>query len=154
MFAVVGGCCFYGCATKVTLNDAEARAVSALKGSYGFVKYEMDEDGRLISLSLGSGPFKNSAIDQVGQFHLVESLSLSGPNVTDDDIVSITRLKRLARLELVSTSVSDRGLSRLEGMASLREIWLRSSARLTSRGIRSLKGAIPGVRVHDMSQNR
>jgi hypothetical protein len=72
----------------------------------------------------------------------VQTLFLSGTQVTDQGLDHLTRLPQLEWLDLRDSSVTDAGLERLRGMRQLRMLRVQGS-RVTRAGFERLQQSIP-----------
>jgi hypothetical protein len=69
----------------------------------------------------------------------VETITLSGANVSDDHLEQLRERPKLTRLVLHNTPITDKGLPHLTALHDLRELWLNST-RITDKGLAYLAG--------------
>ena len=97
-----------------------------------------DYFGNVVSVSFTRRASDNDLI-QVGKLKRLERLDLYGSDVTDRGLAHLKDLKNLSMLMLVRTKAVDAGLAQLEGMKSLRILSLQGTD-LTDRGLAYLAG--------------
>jgi hypothetical protein len=97
-----------------------------------------DQAGEIIALNLDSVELKPGDIADVAKCGKLESLSLGGTNVTDDQLKLLVELKNLRSLRLNQTAVGDAGLKHIGQMKSLRYLCL-GGVVATPEGVKQLK---------------
>ncbi|MGC8641180.1 MAG: hypothetical protein ACP5XB_15040, partial [Isosphaeraceae bacterium] len=83
---------------------------------------------------------------QVGQLDRLESLGLSGTNVTDAGLVHLEGLTLLHDLRLDHTRITDAGLAHLKGLNELRTLDV-ANTHITDDGVLALQDALPWLQV-------
>lgn len=113
-------------------------------------KYELDaKREKVVRVWLEGCPEVDEVMDDVARLPHLRALSLYGSSVTDADLMKLQGCKRLKSLGIGRTAITDRGLSSLERMSSLRQVYVTLvNDKLTDQGIASLQRALPGIQVH------
>lgn len=137
---------------RLAAGDPEAKAVEALKAEYDPQELELDEKGHVVKLKLEGGHVDDPALDLVGNFKWLRSLSLHKATVTDIGLAKLKDLKRLEALGITNTRITDSGLALLHKMPSLKYLWVCETSELTPQGIAALKQALPGLNVYVMNR--
>ena len=132
--------------------DEEKRALKKL-AIYG-AKSRLDEQSHVVRVVLEGKQVTNKALDEVVKLPELRSLSLGNSSVTDAGLLKLRELTMLDSLGITNTPVTDAGLKHLEGMPSLRYIWVCENDKLTPQGIASLRDALNGVNVYIMNQKK
>jgi len=78
-------------------------------------------------------------LSELGTLHKLESLELSGTQITDVGLEHLKGLTNLKRLFLYRTQVTDAGLDRLKGLTSLEVLYLIDTL-ISDSGLEHLKG--------------
>lgn len=65
----------------------------------------------------------------------IESFEAAGSNITDEDVIALSRLPHLSRLRIDHTDVSSVALMSLTNCESLQEIWLYSVSHISDEDI-------------------
>src|SRR5262249_25584113 len=86
-------------------------------------------------------------MSDVGRLRDLEELWISMPSGLDDRLGYLAELPKLRMLHLSSADVTDRGLERLIGLKSLRELRLTGCSDITLQGIQRFQAARPEVKV-------
>jgi hypothetical protein len=105
-----------------------------------------DHAKEIVALNLDSVELRPGDIAEVVKCDKLESLSLIGTNVTDDQLKLLVGLKNLRSLRLNQTAVSDAGLTHVVQIKSLKYVCL-GGVDATPEGVRQLKRALPGLRL-------
>ncbi len=82
--------------------------------------------------------------DQLTKFKKLQRLHLDGTDVTDEQLAALSQLPNLSYLNLYNTRISDTGLATLQDYPSLQKVFL-SQTQVTSEGITQLKQASPDL---------
>jgi hypothetical protein len=99
--------------------------------------------GRLAAIrSLCLGGASPINFDQIKELKLLETLSLSGANVSDADLVGIKQLSQLKTLFLSQTNVTDNCLEELKGLTNLQTLLLNNTS-VTADGLKRFHAALP-----------
>jgi hypothetical protein len=77
-----------------------------------------------------------------------EVLDLAEAGLTDDGLRRVGGLRRLRRLRLPGTAVTDAGLRHLEAMGGLEAVHLCACPGVTKEGVERLRKALPGCEVY------
>jgi len=109
--------------------------------------YQLDEGGRVISLRLEGTFVIPAVLDEVAKLTELESLSLYGASLTDDNLVKLEGLKKLRCLGLAGTQISDNGLVHLEKLDSLLWLWL-PQGKVSERRAEELKQKCSGLTIY------
>lgn len=97
----------------------------------------------------------DAALVNLGELKALLSLRLDHTNVTDAGLAQIKRFKTLKNL-MIGPGISDKGLVHLDGMTSLRRIFIERANQITNKGLARIKGlrdlsqlSIIGAKVND-----
>jgi len=82
-------------------------------------------------------------LEHVDKFSDLESLLISGRQVTGARLKKIRKLTRLKRLVLFRTGVTDAALENVKGLAGLKYLEVHRSPHVTPQGIKELQKALP-----------
>ncbi len=140
VFVVV---CAIPCAwlgSKIERKRKERGAVKAIVALHGTVRYDY-QSGALPD-GPRAEPFGPAWLRRLlGEnfFSEVEFVQLSGGGVADAELVNLTGLIHLRRLELVSTNVTDAGLAGLRGLSEVEMLDL-SNTEVTDAGLVNFNG--------------
>lgn len=147
--AAVGLLLPWGCSKRLEPREREQASLAALEKGYGLdgKNYRSDDRGWVVELSLDGEQFDDDALEHVKNFKMLRSLSLWKSSVTDSGVAKLQELKRLEKLILVWTKISDHSLSTLANMPSLRYVWLPKTGRLTHAAIDQFKSSGNDVKV-------
>jgi len=135
---------------KVAL-EKEKTALEALGRhlEVALARAQVDDKGHVWNLQL-RGPLVDDAVmEPIVHLTRLRSLGLYHTSITDAGIARLTELKRVQDLNINGPGVSDQGLAVLHKVTSLRRLWVRTNGRVTTKGIDSLKKALPGLFVDD-----
>ena len=100
----------------------------------------------LRSLYLWDAPISDAGLAHLSRMENLKDLSLTGTKLTDAGLVHLGRLENLEYLQLVGNKINDAGLAHLTGLKNLQ--WLNlGNTNVTSNGARTLKQAMPKVRI-------
>ncbi|NQT17242.1 MAG: hypothetical protein HQ582_31095 [Planctomycetes bacterium] len=77
-------------------------------------------------------------VEKLDTLSSLESLSIYGPEITDEVLESLPRLPQLRALALSSVSITDAGLAHVERLGDLRDLYL-TNTRITSAGLKHLR---------------
>ncbi len=91
----------------------------------------LSRNGKLTHLSVLAGPFKQSAIDALGQQRDLKTLRINGA-ATTADLTCLAKLPELADLDWRNSDLSDQQLAQLAASKSLNELKL-TGTNLTTR---------------------
>ncbi len=105
-----------------------------------------DTGGNVIEIDLTGKPVGNSDLKQIIRHKRLQKLWLSNTSVTDAGLIELQSMKRLLVLGLARTRITDAGLKHLEPIKSLREVYIFPT-KVTDGAVDELKAALPGVRV-------
>ncbi len=108
---------------------------------------KLNEDGRLIELSLEGGDVADEHLEHVAHMPELRRLSLFAASVTDEGLQKLSKLKKLEALGLTKTLVTDEGMKVLDKWYSVRWVWYSESTKITPRGIARLQKVRPGLKL-------
>jgi Leucine-rich repeat (LRR) protein len=157
---------------KLLAQDAAGdKAIADIQKSGGKVDRDEAAPGKpVITVNLGVSQVNDAGLEPLKAFPKLQRLTLNNTKITDAGLehlkpltglqklyivdVPITdagleRLKGLSNLRvlsLVGTNITDAGLAHIKGMTNLQEVFL-ASTKVTDAGIKSLKEALPKVKV-------
>jgi internalin A len=86
----------------------------------------------------GSGAYSQNILARLGVFEQLEYVDLRGVFFGDDALADLRGQHRLQQLVLQHTRVTETGLAHLEGLTSLRKLYI--SGDITDRGLASVAG--------------
>jgi hypothetical protein len=73
-------------------------------------------------------------------------LDVTGTQVTDDGLLHLKKMATLFKLDVGNTQITDKGLVHLEGLSNLR--WLDvTGTQVTDAGVKKIQAALPGITV-------
>jgi hypothetical protein len=107
----------------VRADDAEDKAVEAIKKLGGKVMRDENAEGRPVIL-----------------------VDLRGTNTTDAALMELKQLKKLQTLDLFNTKITDEGLKELKELKSLRILYVNKT-KVTDAAVLELKKALPDLKV-------
>jgi hypothetical protein len=125
------------------VNDAQV--LQSLKAL--LPKHRMNDDGRIVDLSLEGRKVDDAAMNEIHQLTALRGLSLHGASVTDAGIAKIREMP-LQRINLSGTLITDAGLDHIETLVDLRDIWLMDNQKLSKVRVDTLREKLRGVRIH------
>jgi len=130
---------------KLREAERQRRAVEAISEAHGwyYYDYEWDESGEYISGQQPPAPEWLTKLVGVDFFSDVVAVSVPYRRIVDD--VFLEHLKELTKLEslnLSGTQVTDEGLQDLNGLTELRSLRLFDT-HVTEEGIKELQKALP-----------
>jgi hypothetical protein len=105
-----------------------------------------NQAGEIVALNLDSVELKPGDVADVAKCARLESLSLIGTNVTDDQLKLLVGLKNLQSLRLNQTAVGDAGLKHVGQIKSLKYVCL-GGVDATPEGVKQLKSDLPGLQL-------
>jgi Leucine Rich repeat len=91
-------------------------------------------------------PLTDACLPHLQALPRLESLILSGNQITDRGLSRIATMTRLKNIDLSATEVTDAGLVHIEGMRSLERVNL-GATRVTNEGIAQLRMARPDLSI-------
>ena len=129
-----------GCSSAVE-DDAKAEEALKALGGMAFVRDRGDK-GHITSLSFGAAKDTDAALKAARQelegLKKLGRLDLMESKVTDAGLKEIAGLKNLQELSLAQTKVTDVGLKDLAGLKSLQILHLDEDAGITDTGLKNL----------------
>lgn len=135
-----------GCGGGNPVSTQDRDAIEAL-ATYE-PKYELDEAGRVVDLTLEGRDVLPEALDAVGRLHQLRRLSLYAASLTDSSLAKLSELKWLESVGLGGTSVTDEGLKHLGKLRRLRFLWLPRNRGISQEQVGKLKTASPSLQVY------
>jgi hypothetical protein len=110
--------------------------------------YRLNPAGRVVALKLEGRQIPATALDEVAKLtELSEELSLYAASIDDDSLSKLQGLKKVYRLGLGATPITEKGLAHLEALTQLRHLWL-SRPLATSPEAEKLKESLQGLTIH------
>jgi hypothetical protein len=97
-------------------------------------------------LSLSGTQVTDAGLASLSSFVNLTRLHLDRTRVTDAGLASLASLPRLEYLNLYGTAVTDAGLAQLQRLGALRDVYLWRTA-VTAAGADRLRAALPRLRV-------
>jgi hypothetical protein len=123
VIGVLGVACILWPVALVRADDADDKAVEAVKKLGGKVMRDENAEGKPVIL-----------------------VDLRGTDATDATLKELKQLKQLQTLDLFKTKVTDEGLKELKDLKSLRILYVNKT-KVTDAGVQELKKALPGLKV-------
>ena len=138
--AVCLGLLMSGCSSAVEDDTKAEEALKALGGT-AFLR-DRGGEGNITSLSFGAAKDTDAALKAARQelegLKKLSRLDLTQSKVTDAGLKEIAGLKNLHFLLLAGTKVTDAGLKELAGLKNLQELDLDEVAEITDAGLKEL----------------
>jgi hypothetical protein len=141
------------CWLVVTWHAAtiEQEAAAAVQDMGGSVDYERPQAPKWLCALFGDRLFtriwrvrlrkfaSDADLVHVGRLTHLNTLDVTGSDITDDGFENLKHLTQLRELYLVETKITDAGLENLEGLTKLQ--WLDlGGTKVTDAGLRHLRG--------------
>ncbi len=125
---------------KPAPTDAEKAAIAEIRTSGGQVMELAQNDSRLdVAFYLASGKITDEHLVPLKSLPRVAQLNLRGREITNAGLVNLKDLKGLTTLHLENTKVTDDGLVQLKGLENLEYLNLYGTA-VTDAGLKHLAG--------------
>jgi internalin A len=125
---------------RAVTDDAEERAVAAIKKLGGWVK----QDETVVVLE--GAVVTDNVLKELAPLKGLKTLSLRNTEVTDEGLKELAQLKSLAFLNIADTKVTDAGLKELAALKTLTSISMYRT-KVTEAGVAELKKALPGCKI-------
>lgn len=120
--------------------EAEKQALAKIKASGGQVLEIAQNDNRLdVSFLTAQGAVTNEHLVPLKDLQRLAILNLRGTEITDDGLVNIANQKTLVRLHLEKTKITDKALEQLKGLENLEYLNLYGT-EVTDAGLVNLEG--------------
>jgi len=124
---------------KPVPTEAEKAAIADIRKSGGQVMELAQNDSRLdVAFHLADGKITDEQLVPLKNLPKVAQLNLRGREITNAGLVNLKDLKGLVRLHLEKTKVTDEGLEQLKGLESLEYLNLYGTA-ITDAGLKHLE---------------
>lgn len=121
-------------------SEAEQKAIARIKELGGQVLEIAQNDNRLeVSYHLAQGKITDEALVPVKDLTRLAILNLRGTEVTDAGLANLAGLTTLTRLHLEKTKVTDVGLAHLKGLVNLEYLNIYGT-EVTDAGLVQLEG--------------
>ncbi len=101
---------------------------------------------RLTRLDLLANSPQPGSMEAVAQLPAVENIRIISAAFSDPHLVALTHCYQIKSLDLTSTSITEKGISKLRSLKELRI--LRTSAKITDTAAQRLKNAVPGLKLY------
>ncbi len=95
----------------------------------------------------------NAGVAQLADFHLMERLTLSGNEITDDGLKHLAGMNRLNWLT-IEGRITDAGLRHLEDKKSIERLTIKSTEQLSSGALQRLFNELPNLRGFTINDNQ
>jgi hypothetical protein len=102
---------------------------------------------QLVELKLSSSGIKDEDIASIGSLSNIEKLWLDGNKLTDLCLEKLVTLNNLSYLNLASNSISKNGISQLNKLPALKNIYLYAT-KVTGEDLTQLKTEWKGVKIY------
>jgi Leucine-rich repeat (LRR) protein len=89
----------------------------------------------------------NAGFKELNGFKRLQSLSVSGPQVTDLWLKELAGMTSLRTLYVSNTKVTEAGLMELAGLQNLETLYLFMTPTVTDLGLKDLRKALPGCHI-------
>jgi len=127
-------------ADKPPLTEAETAAIAEIKKSGGQVMELAQNDSRLdVAFHLADGKITDEQLVPLKNLPRLAQLNLRGREITNAGLVNLKDLKGLIKLHLEKTKVTDDGLQNLAGLENLEYLNLYGT-EVTDAGLKHLEG--------------
>lgn len=127
-------------ADKQPLTEAETAAIAEIKKSGGQVMELAQNDSRLdVAFHLADGKITDDQLVPLKNLPRLAQLNLRGREITNAGLVNLKDLKGLVKLHLEKTKVTDDGLKNLVGLENLEYLNLYGT-EVTDAGLKHLEG--------------
>ncbi len=78
----------------------------------------------------------------------LRNISLKNTKIGDEGLKHLSGLPGLIEIDLEETQITDEGLVHLSEVSSLKKVWLRDAPKITIKGVKKLKKALPKLDIH------
>ena len=126
----------------------QVEAVQAILRLGGSVQREGAKFGEIVAVQMEGPSFNDSHSRSLLVFPHVRKISFFNAAITDESIVQVMDLKHVSALGLQGTKITDKSLSLLATIPTLKYVWLSRGESLSEEKIRHLQEIRPDLKVY------
>jgi hypothetical protein len=127
-------------------DEAEMRALKAIKSLGGWAKRDETRAGRPYAVFLQGSVVTDAALKEIAPLKNIATLTLARSEVTDAGAKELARFKSLTGLSLAHTRITDAGLKELAALKGLKSLVLAGDA-ISETALAEFKSALPNCTV-------
>lgn len=133
-------------------NNLSANFVNVKNYSSAMIDDLEGVNNQVVMLKLSGQPVNDEDVRKVAGFKKLTRLNLENTNITDAALVHLKNLQNLEVLNLYGTNVTDKGIESLTNCTNLKVVYLWKT-KVTPEKIKQLKKALPQLKVEMGSFN-
>lgn len=133
-------------------NNLSANFVNVKNYSSAMIDELEGVNNQLVVLKLSGQPVSDEDVHKVANFKKLTRINLENTNITDAALVHLKNLPNLEQLNLYGTNITDKGIESLTSCTNLKVVYLWKT-KVTPEKINQLKKVLPQLKVEMGSFN-